>query len=76
MEPSSSGSGVVQIIKDGLKSDEKLSAAELQNLTLRSETSSSTEKVADRDRLFDESYMKILNISVRRQWRFRKAYGW
>lgn len=47
VEPSSSGE-VEQTIKDGIKSDDKLSAAALQNLTLRSETilDCSTEKVA------------------------------
>ncbi len=49
VEPSS-GSGVVgveQTIKDAISSDDKLSAASLQNLTLRSDTilDCSTEKV-------------------------------
>lgn len=66
MEPS--GSGVVQIIKDGLKNDDKLSAADLQNLALRSETilDSSTEKVASRDQFVDGSYIKFFKILVGR----------
>lgn len=49
VEPSSGGGvvGVEQTIKDAISSDDKLSAASLQNLTLRSDTilDCSTEKV-------------------------------
>lgn len=49
MEPSSSGGRVEQTIKDKLRSDDKLSATDLQNLTLRSdrivESSERTDKV-------------------------------
>lgn len=60
VEPSSSGGSVVeQAIKDGMKSNDKLSAATLHNLTLRSDTilDCSTEKVAEAGMFFDESYM-------------------
>lgn len=55
MEPSSSGGGVVdETNKDGIKSDDKLSATTLQDITLRSETilDCSTEKVAGKSVTF------------------------
>lgn len=77
MEPSSSGSGVEQTLKDGLRSDDKLSAADLKNLPLRSETilDSSTEKVADRECFSMNLIRNLLKITVGRQWR-GKTYDW